>query len=97
MVAQKFIFPAEKFGSSFVTMSTVSEIEAAIETLPELERQRLESWFIAQRFGDDAALERELTVAIREANSTPHGGKSPKEVRALIRRWISKSGSKNAH
>jgi hypothetical protein len=95
--ARKFIFPTVKFASSLVTMSTVQEIEAAIETLPERQRQRLESWFIAQRFGDDAALERELAVAIREANSSPRGGKSPEEVRALIRRWISKSGSKNAH
>jgi hypothetical protein len=77
-------------------MSTVGEIEAAIETLPEWERQRLESWFIAQRFGDDAALEHELTVAIQEANSSPQEGKSPDEVRALIRRWISESTSKNA-
>lgn len=77
-------------------MSTVREIEAAIETLPKRERQRLESWFIAQRFGDDAALEHELTVAIREANSSPQEGKSSDEVRALIRRWISESTSKNA-
>ena len=54
-----------------VVMSTVSEIEAAIETLPEDDRQRLESWFIAQRFGDDAALERELTVAIQASRKNP--------------------------
>lgn len=77
-------------------MSTIREIEAAIETLPERERERLESWFIAQRFGDDAALERELTVAIREANVAPQEGKSPDEVRALVRRWISESSSKSA-
>lgn len=77
-------------------MSTVSEIEAAIETLPERDRQRLESWFIAQRFGDDAALERELTAAIQEADSSPEEGKTPDEVRTLIRRWVSKSDSKSA-
>ena len=77
-------------------MSTVREIEAAIEMLPEQERQRLESWFIAQRFGDDAALEHELTVAIREADSSPQEGRSPDEVRGLIRRWISESSSKSA-
>jgi hypothetical protein len=77
-------------------VSTVREIEAAIETLPEQERQRLESWFIAQRFGDDAALEHELAVAIREADSSPQEGRSPDEVRALIRRWISESSSKRA-
>jgi hypothetical protein len=77
-------------------MSTVSEIEAAIEMLPERDRQRLESWFIAQRFGDDAALERELTVAIQEADSSPEEGKTPGDVRTLIRRWISKSDSKSA-
>jgi hypothetical protein len=79
-----------------LTVSKVREIEAAIATLPEPERQRLESWFIAQRFGDDAALEHELTLAIREANASPQDGKSPDEVRALIRRWISESTSKNA-
>lgn len=68
-------------------MSTVTEIEAAIAALPEPERRRLESWFIAQRFGDNAALERELTIAIKEADSSPQEGKSPDEVRALIRRW----------
>jgi hypothetical protein len=78
-------------------MSTIREIEAAIETLPERERQRLESWFIARRFGDDATLEHELTVAIREANSAPHEGKSAGQVRALIRQWISESTSKSAH
>lgn len=77
-------------------MSTVPEIAAAIESLPELERQRLESWLIAQRFGDDAALERELTVAIREADASPEGGKSPDEVRGLIRQWSSGSSSKSA-
>jgi hypothetical protein len=92
----KIHLPREENGFSFVTMSTIREIEAAIETLPERERQRLESWFIAQRFGDDAALERELTVAIREADSSPQEGKSPDEVRALVRRWISESASKNA-
>ena len=96
LCAVKFIFPGQEIGFSFVTVSTVREIEAAIERLPERERQRLESWFIAQRFGDDAALEHELTVAIREANSSPDEGKSANEVRALIRRWISESTSKNA-
>jgi hypothetical protein len=80
----------------FLEVSNVKEIEAAIENLPEPERQRLESWFIAQRFGDDAALERELAVAIQEADASPQDGKSPDEVRALIRRWISESGSKSA-
>ena len=77
-------------------MSTVPEIAAAIESLPELDRQGLESWLIAQRFGDDAALECALTEAIREADSAPGTGKSPDEVRALIRQWTSESASKNA-
>ena len=33
------------------------------------------------------ALERELTIAIQEADSSPQEGKSPDAVRALIRRW----------
>jgi hypothetical protein len=78
-------------------MSTVTEIEVAIAALPEPERRRLESWFIAQRFGDDAALERELAIAIKEADSSPQEGKSLDEVRALIHRWISESVSKGAH
>ena len=77
-------------------MSTVPEIAAAIRSLPEPERQRLESWFIAQRFGGDAALERELAAAIGEADSSPEEGKSLDEVRALIRQWTSESVSKNA-
>ena len=77
-------------------MNTVTEIEAAITALPEPERRRLESWFIAQRFGDDAALERELTIAIQEANSSPEEGKTPDDVRTLIRGWISKSDFKSA-
>ena len=77
-------------------MSTVPEIAAAIESLPEPERQRLESWLIAQRFGNDAALERELAEAIREADASPGEGKAPDAVRALIRQWSSESASKNA-
>jgi hypothetical protein len=77
-------------------MSTIREIEAAIETLPEQERRRLESWFIAQRFGDDTALERELTLAIQEADASPQEGKSADEVRTLVRRWIAESASKSA-
>ena len=76
-------------------MSTVTEIEAAIAALPEPERRRLELWFIAQRFGDDAALERELTLAVEEADSSPREGKSPDEVRALVREWTSESASKS--
>jgi hypothetical protein len=76
-------------------MSTVPEIAAAIESLPETERRRLESWLVAQRFGDDTALERELTEAIRDADSFPEASKSPDDVRALIRKWVSESASKS--
>jgi len=77
-------------------MSSVPEITAAIERLPEAEREQLESWFVAQRFGDDAALERELAAAIEEANASPEQARSPQEVRDLVNRWISESASKNA-
>ena len=77
-------------------MSTVAEIEAAIAALSEPDRRRLESWLVAQRFGDNAALERELAIASREADSSPQDGKSPDEVRPLIHRWISESVSKSA-
>lgn len=78
-------------------MSSVAEITAAIETLPEPDRQHLESWFVAQRYGDDTALERELAAAIQDADASPDAGASPEEVRELIGRWISESASKNAH
>jgi hypothetical protein len=91
-----FSFPPCPREVIVVNVSTVPEIAAAIESLPESERQRLESWLIAQRFGDDAALERALTEAIRDADSSPEAGKSPDEVRALIRQWTSESASKSA-
>jgi len=62
---------------TFAVMSTVTDIEAAIKSLPEPERQRLESWFIAQRSIDDATLERELTIAIEEAHSSPEERRLP--------------------
>src|SRR5881396_1265007 len=77
-------------------VSTLVEIAAAIQSLPESERNRLESWLVAERFGDDAALERELTAAIQEADSSPGGGRSADEVRALIRQWSSESAFKSA-
>ena len=78
------------------SMSSVAEIAAAMEALPEPERQRLESWFVARRYGDESALERELSAAIQEADAAPGAGLSPEEVRALIDRWIFDSASKNA-
>ncbi len=87
MLAREFILPI---------VSTVPEIAAAIEALSEPERQRLESWLLAQRFGDDAALERELAAAIREADCSPELGQSPDEVRDSIRQWTSESASKSA-
>lgn len=74
-------------------MSSVTEITTAIERLPEAERQRLESWFLARRYGDDEALELELAAAIEEADAAPDAGKSAEEVRALINRWITEFAS----
>src|SRR5439155_23654658 len=42
---------------------------------------------MAKERSNKAALERELTIAIQEADSSPQEGKSPDAVRAVIRRW----------
>ena len=42
---------------------------------------------MAKERNKKTALERELTIAIQEADSSPQEGKSPNAVRALIRRW----------
>ncbi len=92
----KFWLSSEPTPAILSLVNTVGEIAAAIQSLSEPERQRLESWLLAQRFGDDTALERELTAAIRDADSSSEEGKSPDEVRALIRQWTSESASKSA-
>src|SRR5207244_7726511 len=42
---------------------------------------------MAKQRNKKAALERELTIAIQDADSSLQEGKSPDAVRALIRRW----------
>ncbi len=87
--------PASPLRATTSFVSSVAEIEAAIESLPEEDRERLESWFIARRFGQNSALEQELDEAIAEADAFPEAGKSTEEVRTLIRQWASESSSKN--
>ncbi len=89
------ILPASPLRATSCSVSSVAEIEAAIESLPEKDRERLESWFIARRFGQNAALEQELDGAIAEADASPEAGKSTEEVRSLIRQWASESSSEN--
>ena len=74
---RKIPFPSERPSIYFCSDEHGHRNEAAIKSLPEPERQRLESWFIAQRSIDDAALERELTIAIEEAHSSPEERRLP--------------------
>ena len=76
-------------------MSSIIEIEAAIASLPERDRERLESWFIAPRLGGDTEREGQLSTAIPEADASPQAGKSANEVRSLTHLWASGSSSKN--
>lgn len=73
-------------------MSTVAEIETAIEGLPTNEREALESRLLARRFGLDAMSEGEraelpasLDEAEREIDSG--GGVSADELRRPVRSW----------
>jgi hypothetical protein len=74
-------------------MSTVSEIEDAIERLPAPEREALESRLLSRRFGLDALNgdERtELHASIDEAEREIESGRgvSGDDLRRDIRAWI---------
>jgi hypothetical protein len=74
-------------------MSTVSEIEDAIERLPAPEREALESRLLSRRFGLDALTENEraeLLASIDEAEREIESGRgvSGDELRRDIRTWI---------
>ena len=59
-------------------MSTVAEIEEAIERLPVAERESLETWLLSRRFGFDAlsAEERaELLASLDEAERDIDAGR----------------------
>ncbi|HSI11799.1 MAG TPA: hypothetical protein VK961_07130 [Chthoniobacter sp.] len=76
-------------------MSTVSEIEDAIERLPQAEREALESRLLSRRFGLDAldVNERaELLASIDEAEREIESGSgiTGNDLRRDIRTWIGK-------
>ena len=73
-------------------MSTVAEIEKAIDGLPTGEREALESRLLARRFGLDAmsAAERaELLASLDEAEREIDSGRgvSADELRQSVRLW----------
>lgn len=73
-------------------MSTVAEIEKAIDGLPTGDREALESRLLARRFGMDAmsAAERaELLASLDEAEREIDSGRgvSADELRQSVRLW----------
>ena len=73
-------------------MSTVSEIESAIERLPSAEREALESRLLLRRFGFDGldAAEREtLLTSLDEAEREIDNGHgvSGDDLRRDVRAW----------
>jgi hypothetical protein len=76
-------------------MSTVVQIENAIEHLPLAERESLESRLLARRFGldglnseDRRSLMASLDEAEREIDEG--GGLSGDELRQALRSWVGK-------
>ena len=73
-------------------MSTVAEIEQAIQHLPAMEREALESRLLAQRFGLDALDENEraeLLASLDDAEREIDAGRfhSPDDLRQAVRSW----------
>ena len=73
-------------------MSTVAEIETAIEGLPKNEREDLESRLLARRFGLDAmsdGVRAELLASLDEAEREIDSGRgvSADELRQSVRAW----------
>jgi hypothetical protein len=73
-------------------MSTIAEIENAIQLLPPVEREALESRLMARRFGLDALDENEreeLLASLDEAEREIDKGRfySAAELRQAVRSW----------
>jgi hypothetical protein len=73
-------------------MSTIAEIEDAIEGLPAAERETLEARLLARRFGLDAMSEgehAELLASLDDAEREIDGGSgiSAEELRKSVRSW----------
>ncbi|HEY2711447.1 MAG TPA: hypothetical protein VGI60_02950 [Chthoniobacterales bacterium] len=76
-------------------MSTVQEIEAAIERLPAAEREEFESRVVARRCGLDAVGDgeyRELLASLDEAEQEIDAGRgvSGDDLRRKLRSWAGK-------
>ncbi|MEI6562192.1 MAG: hypothetical protein WCO68_08935 [Verrucomicrobiota bacterium] len=74
-------------------MSTITEIEDAIEHLPVAEREFLESRLLARRFGLDTLNpedRRQFLVSLDEAEREidAGGGLSADELRQKLRSWV---------
>ena len=79
-------------GCYFSTMSTLAEVEKAIDGLPRGEREALESRLFARRFGLDAmsADDRaQLLASLDEAEHEIDSGRgvSAEELRQAVRSW----------
>lgn len=73
-------------------MSTVAEIEKAIENLPTEEREALESRLLARRFGVDTTIkdeQSELFASLDEAEREIESGRglSADDLRQSVRTW----------
>ena len=76
-------------------MSTVTEIEAAIERLPIPERESLEVWVLSRRFGLNAVgapEHAELLASLDDAERDIDAGRgfSGDELRQSVRAWAGK-------
>jgi hypothetical protein len=76
-------------------VSTVQEIEAAIERLPETEREALEARLVARRCGLFALNQQEraeLFASLDEADREIDAGQgyTPDQVRQALRGWVGK-------
>ena len=76
-------------------MSTITEIEEAIERLPVAERESLESWMLSRRFGLDVVStgERaELLASLDDAELDIDAGRglSADSLRQSVRTWAGK-------
>ncbi|MDR3403509.1 MAG: hypothetical protein P4L99_13510 [Chthoniobacter sp.] len=70
-------------------MSTVSEIESAIERLPAIEREALEARLLSRWFGLDAAERSNLLGSLDEAEREIDDGHglSGEDLRRDVRAW----------
>jgi hypothetical protein len=74
-------------------MSTLGDIQAAIERLPETEREQLESHILARRFGLDRLEPAEcddLLASLDQAEAEIEAGqgRSADELRSALRTWL---------